>query len=355
MKKRLVLLLICLGIVCLVTPLSEGNAQEKVITLTYSNYFPVAHKNNIIAEQWCKEVEKRTNGRIKINYFPAATLTPPAQTYDSVVNGIADVGFSLMGFNRGKFPLTEVIDLPLGAKSGYIGTKMINAYYNKFKPKEFDDVKVMYLHTYGPSFINTSKKAINKLEDIKGLKIRCTGLTAKMLLAMGAAPVGMPMNETYDAISRGVAEGVICPIEAMQGWKLADVIDYVNEVYGSSQVAGFYVVMNKNKWNALPKDVQKIIEKINEEWIEKQGKLWDEIDKEGRDYYMAMKGKKVITLSKLENDRFAKAVAPILADYVAEMKAKGLPGEEALKFCQDFLKQSQEPKKSQEQTKSKKK
>ena len=342
MKRRLFPLLVCLAMVwALLIPGQARSAEEKVITLTYSNYFPVMHKNNIIAEQWSKEIEKRTNGRVKINYFPGGTLTPPVQTYDSVVRGIADIGFSLMGFNRGKFPLSEVIDLPLGCKTGYIATKMENAYFNKFKPKEFDEVKVMYLSGYGPSFINTSKKPINKVEDLKGLKIRSTGLTAKILQVLGAAPVGMPMNETYDAISRGVAEGVICPIEAMKGWKLADVIDYVNEVYGTSQTAGFYVVMNKGKWNALPKDIQQTVEKINEEWIEKQGRLWDEIDKEGRDFFVSQKGKKVVTITPEENARFAKAMAPVLADYVKDMKSKGLPGEEALKFCQDYLKANQ--------------
>jgi TRAP-type transport system periplasmic protein len=342
MKRRLFQLLICLVMVSvLLMPVEGRSAEEKAITLTYSNYFPVMHKNNIIAEQWSKEVEKRTNGRVKINYFPGGTLTPPVQTYDSVVRGIADIGFSLMGFNRGKFPLSEVIDLPLGCRSGYTATKMTNAYFNKFKPKEFDEVKVMYLHGYGPSFINTAKKPINKIEDLKGMKIRSTGLTAKILQVLGAAPVGMPMNETYDAISRGVAEGVICPIEAMKGWKLADVIDYVNEVYGTSQTAGFYVVMNKGKWNALPKDIQQTVEKINEEWIEKQGRLWDEIDKEGRDFFLSQKGKKVVTITPEENAKFAKAMAPVLADYVKDMKAKNLPGEEALKFCQDFLKANQ--------------
>ena len=342
MKSRLFPLVVCAVMVSvLLIPAQGRSAEEKVITLSYSNYFPVMHQNNIIAEQWSKEVEKRTNGRVKINYFPGGTLTPPVQTYDSVVRGIADIGFSLMGFNRGKFPLSEVLDLPLGAKTGYIATKMCNAYYNKFKPKEFDEVKVMYLHGYGPSFINTAKKPINKVDDLKGLKVRCTGLTAKILQVLGAAPVGMPMNETYDAISRGVAEGVICPIEAMKGWKLADVINYVNEIYGTSQTAGFYVVMNKGKWNALPKDIQQTIEKINEEWIEKQGRLWDEIDREGREYFLAQKGKKIVTITPEENARFAKAMAPILADYVKDMKAKNLPGEEALKFCQDFLKANQ--------------
>jgi TRAP-type C4-dicarboxylate transport system substrate-binding protein len=148
------------------------------------------------------------------------------------------------------------------------------------------------------------------------------------------------MNETYDAISRGVAEGVMCPTEAMKGWKLGEVCGYGIESYSCAQSAVFYVVMNKDKWNALPPDVQKTIDTINVEWIEKQAKLWDEIDKEGREVFVKA-GKKFIALSSEESARWAKSVAPILDEYVKDMKAKGLPGEEALKFCQDYLKANQ--------------
>ena len=98
--------------------------------------------------------------------------------------------------------------------------------------------------------------------------------------------------------------------------------------------------MNKAKWNALPADVKQIIQKINEEWIEKQGKVWDEIDQEGKQL-MSQAGKKIIPLSKEEDARWGKAVRPILDEYVAQAKAKGLPGDEALKFCQDYIKANQ--------------
>jgi TRAP-type C4-dicarboxylate transport system substrate-binding protein len=101
-----------------------------------------------------------------------------------------------------------------------------------------------------------------------------------------------------------------------------------------------FVVMNKDKWNALPPDIQKIIEKINGEWIEKQGKTWDEIDKEGRDFTLKL-GNKIIPLSKEENEKWVKAVRPLLDDYVKNMKDKGLPGEEVLKFYMDQLKKLQ--------------
>jgi len=92
----------------------------------------------------------------------------------------------------GKFPLTEVTDLPLGYQSGYLATKMINAYYKQVQPKEFDGTVVMYLHAHGPGFVNTAKKEVSKMEDLKGLKIRSHGNSAKIVQHLGGAPVGMP-------------------------------------------------------------------------------------------------------------------------------------------------------------------
>jgi len=315
-------------------------AHAQTVTLRYSNFFPAPHRNSILAEEWCKEIEKRTNGKVKFNYFPGATLTPAAQTYDSVEKGIADVGLSVLGYTMGKFPLTEVTDLPLGSQTGMLATKMNNAYYQKFKPKEFDGTQVMFLSGHGPGLLHTAKKQVTKLEDVKGMKIRGTGLSAKIIQHLGGAPVGMPMTETYDAISKGVVEGVLAPFEAMKGWKLGEVCNFTVLDYGASYSTDFFVVMNKAKWNSLPADVKQIIQKVNEEWIEKQGKVWDEIDQEGKQL-MSAQGKKITALSKEEDAKWVKAVRPILDEYVAQAKAKGLPGDEALKFCLDYIKANQ--------------
>jgi TRAP-type C4-dicarboxylate transport system substrate-binding protein len=309
------------------------------IKLNYSIFFPAPHKNTVLATEWAQEIEKRTNGAVKITMFPGGTLTPADKCYDGVVKGISDIGMSVLGYTRGRFPLTEVIDLPLGYKNGLAATKLINIYYRKFQPKEFDDVKVMYLHAHGPGILNT-KTPVKNLDDLKGMKIVCHGLSAKVVGALGGTPVAMPMPERYDALQKGVAEGAVNPIEALKGWKLGEVIKYTTENFGSAYSTGFFVVMNKEKWNALPPDVQKVIEAVNAEWIEKTGKGWDEIDKEGREFTLA-RGNQIISLSKEEDEKWAKLVRPILDEYVGNMKAKNLPGEEAVKFCQEELKKLQ--------------
>jgi TRAP-type C4-dicarboxylate transport system substrate-binding protein len=312
-----------------------AHAQEKTITLKYSNTFPAANKISAIPETWCKEVEKRTNGRVKATHFAGATLTPPVQTYDSVVKGIADVGLSFCSYTRGKFPLTEVLDLPLGIKSAIHGTKMANDYLGRFKPKEFDEVKMAYLATSPPHFLFT-KKSVNNMEDLRGLKIRSTGTSAKVVQALGGAPVGMPMGEAYDALSKGVAEGIVCPYEPMKGFNLAETVNFCaqyDQVYANVS----FVAINKAKWNSISKADQQVIEKINEEWAERQAKLWDELNAEAKEVF-TQKGGKTIMLSKEENARWSARLRPILDEYVKTMKEKGLPGEEALKFCLDYLK-----------------
>ncbi len=318
--------------------LPHSASAQKVITLNYSNFFQAGHKNSIISEQWCREIEKRTNGKVKITYFPGGTLTPAAQTFDSVVTGIADIGFSVLGYSRGTFPMMAMIDLPLGYKSGTIATKLINAYYKKFKPRELDKVHVLYLHAHGPGILHT-KKPVYKLEDLRGMKIRAQGSVVPIVQALGGAPVGAPMPETYDALRTGVVDGSMAPIESLEGWKWGEIVKSTTECYGSAYTAGMFVVMNKAKWDSLPPDIQKIFDQVSSEWIEKQGKVWDEIDKSGREYTLK-RGNKIIPLSKEENARWAAAVRPLLDKYSKDVTAKGLPGEEALKFCLDFLKKN---------------
>ena len=335
MRKNLFVLTV-LGMLAVALVVLTGPAQAaETVQLTYSIFFPATHGNTILATEWAKEIEKRTNGAVKINMFPGGTLTPADQCYDGVVKGISDIGMSVCSYTAGRFPLTEVIDMPLGYKNGKQVTLLCNAYYKKFKPKEFDDVKIMYLHGHGPGIFHT-KKPVEKMEDLKGMKIRCTGTSKKVVSALGATPVAMPQPETYDALQKGVVDGVVSPIETLKGWKFGEVVKSSTENFGSSYSLAFFVAMNKKKWDSLPKDVQETIEKINDEWIQKTAQKWDEFDVEGKKLTLE-KGNKVIELSKEEDERWKKAVQPVLAEYVEAMKAKGLPGDEALKFCQEWL------------------
>jgi TRAP-type transport system periplasmic protein len=323
----------CFFIISMAIPVGLAHSAE--ITLTYSNFFPPTNRVSVLSEQWCKEVEKRTNGKVKINYFPGSALTKPAQTYDAVVKGIADIGLSFVGYTRGRFPLTAAFELPIGIRTAYEGTKLANAYYEKFKPKELDEVKIIYFHSSPPHHL-FAKKPIATLADIKGLKIRAGGSAAEGVEALGAVPVSMPMSDAYDALSKGVVDGIESPFEAMKGFRLADVVNHCTIL--ENFYAGLaFVVMNKKKWDGLPPDVKETMDKINLEWADKQGKLWDELELEGKDVFL-QKGGKILTFSEAEYKELAEKMDPIINKYVEETKKMGLPGDEVIKFCKDYLK-----------------
>jgi TRAP-type C4-dicarboxylate transport system substrate-binding protein len=311
-------------------------AAEPVVRLKYASFMPPAHPIAKLSEEWCKELEKRTDGRVKVAFFPAGTLVTANQMYDGVVKGIIDIGWSIMSYTPGRMPLSEVIVLPLGYKSGGQATRMANAFYLKFKPKEYDDVKLFYLHAHGPGFFHT-KGAVNKIEDLKGLRIKSDANTSKVVAAAGATPTTMPMLETYDALKRGLADGVLLPIETLKGWKFGETCKYTYINHGNAYANGFFIAMNKERWNSLPKDIQQIIDKLNEEWFEKQAKLWSWVDEDGLEF-AKKSGQKLVYASPEEEAKMRERMKPLLDAYVKSMKEKGLPGDEVLKWCQDYLK-----------------
>jgi len=339
MKKKIFLSIVIITIIGIAFMWSGApKAQAAPIKLTYSNFFPPFHIQSKLADAWCKEVEKRTNGRVVVEYFPKGTLTQAKQCYDGVVTGLSDLGLSVLAYTGGRFPVLSAIDLPLGYTSGKVATTIANDYVRKFNPKEVQDTKVMYLHAHGPGLINTRDKPIRKLEDLKGLKLRGHGTSAKYQKALGAIPVGKPMPECYQMIQKGVVEGASFPFEAHKGWRLAEVTKYCTAAFSAAYTTTFFVVMKKDKWASLPADIQKIIEDINKEWEVKHADAWDSSDLVGVQYFLS-KGGTIIGLDSKEGARWAQAVAPVADEYVADMKKKGFSDAQGYV---DFVKSSLE-------------
>jgi len=286
--------------------------------------------------EWGQDVEKASQGRIKTTMFASNTLAPPMQAYDATAKGVVDVCGNLLAYSPGRLPLSEVLQQPLGYKNGYQASKLADAYYKKFKPKEFDDVKVMYLHGAAPGFVMT-KKPIKSSADIKGLRIKANAENADIVKNLGGAPVTLTVSETYDALSRGIVDGCLFPIEALQGFKIGEVVKCVLEDYGTSYMTSMYVIMNKDKWNSISPEDQKAIEKLNDEYNEKIGKLWVELDNKAKEFAVS-KGVTFVAVSEKEQAATVEKMKPIWDTYVQMAKSKGLPGDEALKFCQDYLK-----------------
>jgi len=196
----------------------------------------------------------------------------------------------------------------------------------------------MYSMPQGPGILHT-RKPVKSLDDLKGMKIRTFGSNAKMMSMLGGSPVAMPMGDAYDALSKGVADGLLCGYEALKGWKLGEVIKSTTENYGTAYTATFVIAMNKAKWNSIPPDAQKVIEEINKEFMEKQGKLWDKMDQDGKEF-STKRGNQVIKLSAEENQKWVTQIEPLFAEYVKKMKEKNLAGDKALKFVRDYIKKN---------------
>ncbi len=334
------------GLCLVVFAVAWGQADEEAvqereeIQLSYSIFFPPTHAHTKAAESWAREVESRTDGTLKINIYPGGTLTGAGECYEGVVRGISDIGMSVFAYTRGRFPVMEAVDLPLGYPTGMAATRIANAYYQEMKPEELNDVKVLYLHAHGPGLLHT-REPVETLEDLRGLQIRSTGLSAKMVSALGANPVAMPQGDTYEALQKGVVEGTFAPMEALKGWRQAEVINATTECRDVGYTTAMFVVMNKNKFNQLPEDMQDVLAAVSEEWIETHGKVWDDADEEGLAFTLDS-GNQVIEISDEESERWQAAIEPVIVEYIENAEAKGIDGRKAVDFLQEMVENHRE-------------
>lgn len=316
-------------------PLATPAAEQKPITLTYSNFFIPQDAQAKLGEAWSREVEKRSNGRIKINYYPGGKLLKAEQTFDGILKGTCDLGMSAFSYNLGTFPVMEAIDLPLGYPSGRVATLVINQFYKKFQPKELSQVKVLYLHAHGPGLLH-SKRPVNKLEDFKGMRIRSTGMSASIARALGAVPVAMSQENTYEALLNNQVDATFAPMEVLKAWNQAKVIKYTIDHCCVSYTTGMYLLMNLKKWNSLPQDIQKTFEEVSASWIAKHGEAWDSSDDEGRKYTLSL-GNQIVSLPIQEEGRWADAIRPVTNNYEKNAAKKGLPGKEYVEMIYGLI------------------
>lgn len=337
MKNKSILTVVSIAVTAVFLSGFASLVSGATVELTYANFFPPFHIQSQLAESWCQEVEKRTNGAVKINYYPGGTLVKAPQIYDGVEQGIADIGMSVLAYSKGRFPVLGAMDLPIGYPNGVVATKIANSVMEKFKPAEFSTTQIMFLHAHGPGLIHTRDKEVKNLADLEGLKIRATGRSADLAKALGATPVSMGMPDAYQSLQKGVVDGCAHPLEANKGWKLAEVLKFVVDERTVAYTTTFFVAMNKAKWDALSPDIQKTIGEINQEWAAKHGEAWDSSDAEGRAFFEE-KGGKVLTLDDAERKNWQAAVKPAVDAYAAELDGKGLNGTEVIGYISSMLK-----------------
>jgi len=326
--------------VCFLLMQTVSPAIAKTYRLTYSIFFPATHGQCKAGIAWAKEVEKRTNGQVVISVFPGGALTKANQCFDGVVKGITDIGMSCFAYNRGRFPVMEATDLPLGYPNGLTASRVVNSFCHQVRPKELKDVRVMYLHAHGPGVLHT-KKPVQQLPDLYKMKIRSTGLSTKIVEALGGIPVAMPQGSTYEALQKGVVEGTFGPMEVLKGWRQAEVIRYSTNCKQVGYTTAMFVVMNRKKWNRLPSNIRATIKSINYEWVDVHGIAWDALDDQGRDFTLQKQKNHIFDLSEKEAEKWKKAVAPVIDGYIEKVTAKNLSGKSYVERLTDLIKKYQ--------------
>jgi TRAP-type transport system periplasmic protein len=326
---------VCLTCFALLAGLSWP-AETKTTKLEFSGALPSHDKLSIMLDEWCRELNQRSGGRINATFYPGGILTPATQMFDSVMTGITDIGFAPTGITPGRFPLTEVMEEPLGIESAVMMTRLSNDFYRAFRPREFEQVKVLFFLSASPGLLHT-KRPVKRLEDLSGMKVRCLGgNAAKVLKALGAVPIIIPTGDTYDALRKGIVDGVMAAWDSLETLKWGEILPYTTISNYAAVGAPGYIVMNRAKWASLPRDLQQIIDRMSGEYADKLSRLWDEKDQNTIRKWKA-KNHVSIYLSREEGRRWERAVVPLYEALVQEKSARGLPAAEALKFCKEWV------------------
>lgn len=326
MKKKLFLISLSLAViinfVLSIPNFSPPAFSADVIRLKVAMYFPPPALQAKVLEEFCRELEKRTGGGVKVDYYAGGSLLKAPAMFDGVVSGIADIGYSHVYYTAGRMPVTEAAGLPLGYPSAWVASQALNDFYHEFKPKEFDAVKVLWLNASPNTAIATAKKPIRKLEDLKGLTIRAPGLAGEVIKALGATPAPTPMMEVYDALAKGVIDGETSNFETLFAFKFAEVVKYTTSVWQINNPYPFYLVMNKNSYKKLPPDIKTIFDTLVGEYKERYILTWNAVDFIGKAAGMK-KGVEFIELPPSELPKWQAAVEPVIDNYVKRMVGKG--------------------------------
>ncbi len=304
------------------------SATAGAVKLSYANFPPAPTFPCVQMERWKTEVEKRTKGAVAIQTFPGGTLLGAKAMMDGVIAGQADIGCICMAYQPGRFVTTNATSLPMGIPNSRVGSLVLLDVYKKYKPKAFAKVKVLTMFTTAPTNI-MSKVPVRTLKDINGLDLRASGGAAQILGAWGANPVGMPMPATVEALQKGVVKGLFSSLETMKDFKFAEMCGYVTMT--NTVIYPFAVVMNLDKWKALPKNVQKVMDNLIVEQAEWTGNYMDNHVKESINWSKKTHNVEFINLSKKEKAQWDKKLQFLNDKWVTGAKEKGLPADKIVK------------------------
>jgi TRAP-type transport system periplasmic protein len=319
--RRMIVLAGTLGLL-LAAP---AHAQQK-IEMKLAYFVGDQHAMSQWLIKWADKLEKDSGGRITVKRFPGSQMGPVQQHYDLARTGQADVAWFLHGATPGRFPLTEIIQLPYFAGSAEIGTKTLNdpELRSKYLDAEHKGVKVLLLLTHQPGNVHTTKKPIRTVDDMKGMRIRFSSATIRDFVAgLGATPVGVQATEQVEQLQKGTIDGTFIDYGgAGIAFKMGGVVKYSTEMY--SYISSFGIVVNEDFWNKLPPDLKELMTKSMTGVEKEVGEAWDALDVPGKKALMDGGGE-AIKLSKEEDAKFRKIGAQVDEAKIKELDGKGMP------------------------------
>jgi len=323
-------------------PALVGFAQQTVTLKFHTFMAPQSGVWLNMHKPWMAKVEKESGGRIKFEAYPAMQLGgTPVQLYDQVKDGVVDVVWTLPGNTAGRFPRVEVFELPFMMTNAEATSRAYWDYVQSQAADEFKDVQVLALHVHGPGVIHTVDKAVRNVDDLKGLKVRApTRQVTKLLGALGATPVGMPLPNIPDALSKGTINGAVIPWEVVQPTKVHELTKFHAEfdpAGGSLYTTTFVMAMNKAKYNSLPPDLKKVIDDNSggntSAWL---GKVQQDNDIPGRAAAVERKNT-IFTVSAEEAQNFRRKSRQLEVEWVQDMNKRGYDGSKLINTARDLI------------------
>ena len=305
------------------------------VKLSYANFPPAPTFPCVQMERWKVEVEKRTSGKVAINTYPGGTLLGAKNMMDGVIAGQADIGCVCMAYQPGRFVVTNASGLPLGMPNAKVASMVLYDIYQKYQPAAFAKVKVLTMFTTAPTNI-MSKVPVRTMGDIKGLDLRSPGGAVKILKAWGANPVGMPMPATVEALQKGVVKGLFSSTEVMKDFKFAESCKYVTLT--NTLIVPFSVVMNLDKWNSLPKDVQMVMDNMRVQQAMWTGAYMDNHVEEANTWSKNAQGVEFIELAPAEKAKWDAKLDFVTDGWIKKANDKGLPGDAIVADIKTFTK-----------------
>ena len=298
--------------------------------LIISHGFPARHvQQRLMLEPFKKDLEEKSKGRIRVTIHPGGALAPAPAHYENVVAGAFDIGWTLQGYTPGRFPLSAIVEMPFLWSSAQEATRVFWQLFEDMPAlqNEYRDVKVLATWTHDLGQLYTTAKPVRTLEDLRGLKIRAPGpVQTTMLRALGAVPLNMPASEMYDALERGVVDGLVTGLSAIKGYRLEQLVKHAT--LAKFYVASMIVAMNQQSYKKLSSEDRALVDSLTGRRMAMLGaKNYDDEADDGLDALKRVKAN-IYPLTPGETEKWKQATSQMTKEWIKEMESKGLPGKQ---------------------------